>query len=192
MTAVAHSDLPRHRFTVAEYDQMGRTGVLRADERYELLDGEIVMMSPTGPRHAGQVDRLTQLLTSQLGNATIVRVQNPLVVGPHSEPEPDLAVLRKRSDFYTMSHPQGDDTLLVIEVADTSLAKDRDIKTPLYAAGRVPEVWVVDVDTATIDVHRKPAATGYTDVTTAGRGDTLTPDLLDGVTLTVDEILGLA
>jgi Uma2 family endonuclease len=164
MSARAEPDLRRWRFTVDQYEQMGRTGVFGPDDRVELLDGQIVRMSPIGPTHASIVDRLTQLLVTRLGQRFIVRVQNPVRLPPHSEPEPDLAVLLPRDDFYRTRHPGPGDVPLVIEVSHSSLALDRGIKVPIYAQAGLPQVWLVDVEQRTVTVHRRPEDRSYTDV----------------------------
>src|SRR6184192_4545534 len=133
------------RFSVDEYDRMGRAGVFHEDDRMELLDGQIVEMSPIGPGHAGCVRALTSLLTRLVAGRALVSVQNPVRLGEHSEPQPDVALLVPRADAYRTAHPQPKDVLLVIEVADASLEHDRDVKVPLYAAAGVPEVWLVNL-----------------------------------------------
>src|SRR5688572_13415266 len=118
----------RHSFTVAEYERMGRFGIFSEDERVELVCGEIIKMSPIGERHAACVDFLTQLITLRLRHSAIVRVQNPVQLDDYSEPQPDIAVLKPRDDFYNGAHPRPEDVLLVIEVSDTTLEYDRKLK----------------------------------------------------------------
>jgi len=140
------TDQPRrHRLSVADYYRMAEVGILRPDERVELIDGEIIDMPPVGSVHAGTVDQMAKILGDALGNQAIVRVQNPISLDDHSEPEPDIALLRRREDFYKSSHPTPDDVLLVVEIADSSLLFDRNIKVPLYARHGIVEVWLVDV-----------------------------------------------
>jgi Uma2 family endonuclease len=153
--------LARKLFTVTEYEQMIEAGIFGEDDRIELLDGEIVQMSPIGSRHAACVNRLNRLLTQILGQTAIVSVQNPIRLGDFSEPEPDLTVLTNRDDFYVQAHPVAEDVLLLIEVADSSLATDRTVKLPLYARAGIPEVWLVDVDAGMVDAYRTPSASGY-------------------------------
>jgi Uma2 family endonuclease len=137
--------LARRLFTVAEYHKMAEAGILSEDDRVELLEGEIVAMSPIGSRHAGLVNRLNRLFSQRAGDQVVVSVQNPVRLGGYSEPQPDLALLRPRADFYTSSHPGPEDVLLAVEVAETSAAVDREVKVPLYARFGVPEVWLVDL-----------------------------------------------
>lgn len=132
------------RFTVDEYHRMGAAGILTEDDRVELLAGEIVDMSPSGPLHASTVARLTALLTSQLGTRAIVWIQKPLLLRTaDSEPQPDVALLRPRSDFYVQAPPEVPDVSLVIAVADAAVEKERDVKLPIYARAGIPEVWLL-------------------------------------------------
>jgi Uma2 family endonuclease len=181
--------LSTRRFTVDEYHRMAEAGVLTEDDRVELLDGQIVPMTPIGHRHAGCVNRLNALLASRAGAAATVSVQNPVVLGEHQEPQPDVALLRYRADGYGTRLPAVADVLLVIEVADTTIERDWK-KIPVYARGGVPEVWLVDLATDQIHLHRKPAGGAYADVTTARRGASLNPVALPNVGLSAEEILG--
>jgi Uma2 family endonuclease len=181
--------LTHHRFTVDEYHRMGEAGIFHEDDRVELLDGQIVEMTPIGPRHAGCVNRLTGLFASVAGRVTL-SIQNPLVLDRHQEPQPDFAMLRHRADGYRARHPGPADVLLVVEVGDTSVASDRLSKIPLYAAVGIPEAWLVDLPADTVEVYRQPQAGRYADVRTAQRGETITAAQFPDVTLRVDEILG--
>jgi Uma2 family endonuclease len=147
---------------VGEYFRMGEAGVLGTDLRCELIEGEIIDMSPIGPPHASATNRLAALLSEAVHGKAIVSAQNPVVLGGLSAPQPDLALLRYRDDYYAQAHPGPADVLLLIEVADTSLAYDRDTKLPLYARFRVPEVWVVDIAGRHLDIRRDPEADHYT------------------------------
>ena len=177
-------------FTVDEYHRMAEAGILREDDRVELLDGQIVEMSPIGPRHARCVDDLGRLFSRRADHTVIVRIQNPLVLGVHQEPEPDLALVVARPDRYGRAHPGPTDVLLVIEVADTSLARDRERKLLIYASAHIAEVWLVDLEGEQIEVYRSPTSHGYRDVRTLGRGDTVTPMLVASGPVEVREILG--
>ena len=181
----------RRRFTVKDYHLMAQAGILHEDDRVELIEGEIVEMSPIGSQHAGIVDRLTRLLTRLTAETVIVRIQNPILLGAHSEPQPDISLLRSRQDFYTGSHPQAEHILLVIEVADTTIAYDREVKVPLYAREGVPEVWVVELATETVEVHRSLRPDGYGETLTLARGEILSPEALPTMALAVDDIFGL-
>ena len=181
--------LPRRRFTVAEYHQMAQAGILGEDDRVELIEGEIVEMPPIGDRHAASVDRLTERFVQRFSDAAIVRVQNPVRLGEHSEPQPDLALLRRRADFYASGHPAPPDVLLLVEVADTSAEFDRRVKVPLYARGGIPEVWLVDLEEEAIEIHRRPSAQGYQEVKVQGRGQTISPGAFPELAINMEEIL---
>ncbi len=163
MTNIAYADelRPRHRWTVADYHKMGETGVLARDARVELVEGEIIEMAPIGSGHAGRVKRLNDLLSSRLHGKAIVSVQDPVVLGDRSELQPDIAVLRWRADYYASAHPQPADVLLVIEVADTTVRYDREVKIPLYARHGIPEAWLLDLPGRRLEVYRSPHSGGY-------------------------------
>ena len=182
--------LTRRRFTVDEYHGMARAGILGEDDRVELIDGEIVEMAPIGSEHAGSVNQLTLLLVRRFSRRAVITVQNPIRLDPHNEPQPDLALLRPRPDFYRSALPTPADVLLVIEVADTTLAADRDVKMPLYAHAGIPESWLVDLQHAVVLVHREPTANGYRVVTTARPGERLTPLAFPDRDLAVSDLLG--
>jgi Uma2 family endonuclease len=182
-------DVQRRLFTVGDYYAMLDAGILTEDDRVELIQGEIVQMAPIGSAHAACVDRLTQMLVRLAGEAAIVRVQNPIRVSDLSEPQPDFALLRPRDDFYAKAHPRPADTLLVIEVAHSTLAYDLEIKTPLYALAGIPEVWVVDVGGATVRVFSEPSGNRYRIEHVADSEDVLRPVMLPSVQLPVREIL---
>ncbi len=180
----------RKRFTIEDYHRMGRAGIFSEDDRVELIDGEIVVMTPIGSPHAGKVDRLNNILTPRLAGRATVRVQNPVLLPPDSEPQPDLALIRPRPDFYERAHPRADDVLLLIEVSDTSLEYDRTVKLPLYARAGIPEVWIVDLAGECVEVYREPQPHGYRHVRRFTRGQSLTPSALPDLRLSVDEIFG--
>jgi Uma2 family endonuclease len=190
MSAQATENLMRRRFTIEEYERMGQTGILGEDDRVELLGGEIVQMTPIGPVHAAVVDRLNRVLVQRLGDRAIVRVQNPVRVDSHSEPQPDLVVARDRSDFYQLGHPTPDDILLAIEVADSSLAVDRAVKVPLYARAGIAEMWLVDLVARTVLVHRGPRDGEYAQVRPARPGEDVSLAAFADVILAIAEILG--
>jgi Uma2 family endonuclease len=182
--------LARRLFTVEEFHRMGKAGVFSEDDRVELLDREIVQMTPIGSRHAACVKRLIRLLDREVGDRTIVAAQDPIQLGEHSEPRPDLALLKPCPDFYAHAHPGPADVLLLIEVAETSADTDREAKLPLYARSGVFEVWLVDLSTERVEVYRKPAPHGYQESRTVGRGQHLAPQALPDLDLSVDAVLG--
>lgn len=146
----------RHRLTVAEYRRMGEVGILAPDARVELIDGEIIDMAPPGDLHAGTVDQLAALLSGAIGDRALLRVQSPISIDGYSEPQPDIALLRPRADYYKTSRPRPQDVWLVIEVADTSLGHDRDEKMPLYARGAIAEGWLVNLVGRRLTRYRNP------------------------------------
>ena len=184
------TELQRRRFTADEYHRMGEAGVFRDDDRVELVDGEIVEMTPIGSRHAACVDRLNALLQPSPAGAWHVRVQGPVRLDEYSEPEPDLSVLRSRADFYASAHPGPDDVMLVVEVADASLRYDRDIKVGLYARAGIPEAWLADLQNERVHVFTHPAPQGYRASRQLRRGERLTSQALPGVSFLVDDVLG--
>jgi Uma2 family endonuclease len=163
----------RHKVSLEEFHRMVEAGVFPEDLRLELVEGDLVEMSPIGKRHAAKVNRLLALLLPlpQSGKA-LISPQNPLVVG-ESELYPDLALLKPRPDFYEERLPEASDALLVVEVADTTLRYDLGTKLPLYARVGVPEVWVVDLEGGRVLVHRKPQGEAYREVQTLGPGEVL-------------------
>jgi Uma2 family endonuclease len=177
-------------FTVADYHRMAESGLLHEDSRVELLDGMVVEMSPIGSRHADCVNRLTERLVLALAGRAIVSVQNPVILDERSEPQPDVAVWKRRPEGYAAGLPRPKDVLLVIEVVDTTAYRDKVVKIPLYARARTAEVWLVRLDEDVVEIHREPGADGYGVVRSVGRGETLTPSLLPSVTLSVADILG--
>ncbi len=151
----------RYRLTADDYHRMGEAGIFAEEDRVELIEGEIIEMAPIGSQHAAYVARLQKLLERSAGDQAIIWVQNPVVLNDRSEPEPDICLLRPRKDFYASAHPHPADVLLIIEVADTSLTYDRDLKLPLYARHGIPEVWIVDLENRCLHVFTEAAETGY-------------------------------
>jgi Uma2 family endonuclease len=188
---VVHPSLgePR-RFTVDEYLRMAETGILPPDAAVELLDGEIVDVSPSGSRHAACISRLSALVHSRLRTGEIVRVQLPIRAGEGSLPEPDLAIVRFRDDYYSGAHPDPGDALLVVEVADSSVGFDRMVKSRIYADHGIPAYWLVDLNLDAVVVHGEPAAGAYRARRTARRGQLLSVQAVPGLEFLVEEILG--
>ncbi|MEA5550257.1 Uma2 family endonuclease [Anabaena cylindrica UHCC 0172] len=182
--------LMTRRFTVAQYNQMNQAGILTEDDRVELLNGEIIEMSPIGRRHATCVNRLNFLFSQLLTKKVIVSVQNPIILNNLSEPQPDIALLKPRADFYEAGHPQPEDILLLVEVADSSIEYDREIKIPLYASSGICEVWLIDIYEQLITVYRYPNANGYSEIKTFRHGDILDIQAFPELTLRVNDVLG--
>jgi Uma2 family endonuclease len=179
----------RRRFTRAEYHRMGEVGILTRSDRVELILGEIIKMSPIGRRHYAFVNNLSRLLTLGLADRAIVAVQGPIVLADDTEPEPDLAIIRRRTPSYKDREAHTEDAFLLIEVAESSLVYDRSTKLKLYAAAGIQEYWVVDCVAESIEIHRRPGADGYRDVTRiAGSAMTVAPQAFPDVTLALTEI----
>lgn len=179
----------RKKFTVHQYHQMIETGILTDRDRVELFKGEIIEMSPVGRRHAACVDRLTELFILRLASKAIVRTQNPIRLSDDSEPQPDLAILRRRDDFYAAGHPQPQDIFLVVEVADTTIDFDREIKIPTYAQEGISEVWLIDLNAQVIEVFQTPTVQGYQNIQRFQSGQILTTPNFSEIQISVDEIL---
>ena len=184
----------RHRLTVSDFHRMGEAGIFAAGDRVELIDGEVIDMSPIGALHAAIVALLTAFLCRSVGSGVIVWCQNPIRLDEASEPEPDIALLRPRADGYMSAHPGPEDVLVVIEVADTSLAYDLGVKVPLYARHGIPEAWVIDAATRQTRVFREPSAEGYRRELLVGPEETLasavlTDDAGAAVSVTLSHLL---
>jgi Uma2 family endonuclease len=180
----------RRCFSVDEYYRMAAAGVLTKDDRVELIEGEIIEMSPIGSRHAGCVNRLTALLSRELQSVGMTSVQNPIRIDDFSEPEPELALLKPRDDYYSQNHPTPEDVWLVIEVAETSVEYDRRMKMPLYARAAIPEAWLVNLPADTVEIHTRPLNGKYQQVQKLKRGQTFVTHALPTLELVVDTILG--
>jgi Uma2 family endonuclease len=179
----------RHSLTVEDYYRMAEVGILGPDDRVELIEGEIIDMPPPGELHAGTVSQLDHLLQRAVGDRAIVFVQNPAVLGRYSAPQPDIALLRSRADFYKSALPRSGDILLVIEVADTSLRYDRDVKVGLYARHTIPELWLVDVRGKRLTRYRDPTAAGaYSRVDEPDLGSPVEVGGLPGVGMDLDAV----
>jgi Uma2 family endonuclease len=182
--------ITKRHFNITEYYRMAEAGILSEDDRVELIEGEIIKMTPIGSRHAGCVSRLNALFNRLIGETAVVSIQNPLRLSNFSEPQPDIALLKPRDDFYSNAHPTPADVLLIIEVSDTSLEYDRDIKLPLYAATSMPEVWLVNLIKDTIEIYREPHSGMYREVRYFTHGETVSPLFNSNLTLSVGAIIG--
>lgn len=179
----------RRLFTLRELERMEAAEILAPDERIELIEGEIIQMPPIGEYHAGVVAILTRLF-SKLGDRSVFWGQSPLRLDDESLPQPDVALLRPRDDFYTQHRPEARDVLLLIEVSDTTVAFDRGRKQPLYAQHGIQEYWLVNLRAQTIEVYRDPAEERYATTQVFRRGQHLSPAAFPDLEITVDTVLG--
>ena len=178
----------RHLLTTHDFHKMGEAGIFGADDRIELIEGELIDMAPIGSLHAGTVMRLTRLLTQALAGRAILSPQNPVWLADRSEPQPDIAVLRNRADFYRNSHPGPEDVLLLMEVADTTLSYDRDVKIPLYARHGIPEVWLVDPNAQSLEVYRQPKKEGYRELLRPENSESVALSRLSDVSIALADL----
>jgi Uma2 family endonuclease len=189
--SVAMEDwLRRHRITVDEYHRMAEVGLLAPDARVELIDGEIIDMPPIGSRHAAAVSRLDEILHVVVGKRAIVLCQGPIHLGDLTEPQPDLALLARREDFYEQRTPTASDILLVIEVSDTTLHQDLHTKMSLYARHGIPELWVVDVEGRQLHVFRNPADSAYSEAIATYKPGAIAIASLNGITVDLSSLFG--
>lgn len=186
MTAVLHArehkiKLPYHIWTVSEFHQMTEAGLLDETDRVELIEGELVDRAPIGSRHAFWVDRIAEALGGGASAAYMVRVQNPVLLGERSEPRPDIALVKRNN--YADRHPGAEDILLLIEVSDTTLEYDRDVKLALYARHAITEVWLIDVNARELSVYCEPAEGQFRLTRKPTAAETVSPTLLPGIAL---------
>ena len=179
-----------HQFSVTDYALLAETGIVREDDRLELIEGRIVDMSPIGSSHASFVNRLLAICVRLFHPQAIVSVQNPVQLNAYSEPQPDLMLLQPRDDFYAEHHPTPEDVLLLIEVADTSLEYDQQVKIPLYARSGIQEVWRLNLCNQTLEVYRVPSAEGYQMTLILRDQQQVTPQAFPDVSLTIAHLLG--
>ena len=177
------------KFTVAEYYRMGEAGVFHPEERVELIEGTIVVMAPIGIRHSGSVIRYIQVFSRLAGDRFVLQIQNPIHLDDNSEPQPDVILLRPRSDNYFDSHPGPADVLLVIEVSDTSLNYDRGVKAHLYGRHNIPETLVLNLPGDCIEGFTRPGPEGYAQHNIYRRGDKISPVSLPDLELVVEDLL---
>ena len=179
-----------HAFTVGEYYRMAETNILTEEDRVELIAGQIVAMSPIGSRHAACVKRLNLLIGKMVGDSMLIGVQDPIQLDAYSAPEPDLVLLRPRADFYAEAHPSAADVLLAVEVADTSIDYDREVKLPLYARAGLPEVWLIDLQKGCIEVYAQPQGGAYQQRVEVAANATLASPTIAHLALAAADVLG--
>ncbi|MBI2760700.1 MAG: Uma2 family endonuclease [Chloroflexi bacterium] len=179
----------KRKLSVDDYHRMWESGVFGHEERVELIDGELYAMGAIGPGHGSGTMSLNYLLNRRVGERAYVHVQNPIVLSDYSEPEPDITLLRPRSDFYWGQTPSAEDVLLLIEIADSSLSHDRNVKLPRYASAGVPEVWIVNLVDRCVEVYRGPTGDRYLETLTYVADDVLHPSAFPDVAIAVTEII---
>ncbi len=179
----------KRRFSVEEYYCMGEAGILKPDERTELIHGEVYVMPPVGPGHAESGSRAERTFYRHLDDRAIIRSQYPVRLPDDSEPQPDIVLARPRPEGYRAAHPAPADVLLLVEIADTTLARDRDVKLPLYAAAGIPETWLMNLPEDRIEVYRDPAPEGYRSITLVPRDGAVTPLAFLDVAIPCAELL---
>jgi len=183
-------EISRYYFSVAEFERMGEAGVFTKDARLELIEGEIIEMSPIGSRHAACVNFLSRFLNQTVGDIALISTQNPIRLNDFSEPEPDLALLRLHDDFYRDAHPTPADVLLIIEVADTTLAYDQQVKVPLYAKAGIAEVWIINLTDEQIEVYAELTDGTYQTTVNFRRGEEASARTIANLTVGVTDVLG--
>lgn len=182
--------LPRRKFTVDEYHNFIEQGVFKPEERIELWEGEFIEMSPIGKRHAGVVAALTAFLNHLFFREFVVWAQNPILLNDFSEPQPDVCLLKRRDDFYRTESATAKDVLLAMEVSDTTVKYDRDIKFPRYAENGIEESWLIDLENDRVEIHTQPTKNGYKLVKILHRGDIAESTVFAEIKIAVDDILG--
>lgn len=183
-------ELAKRWIRADEYERMGEAGIFEQDARLELIEGEIFEMSPIGSPHAACVKFLSGLLHRLFGGTFIVSVQDPIRLDDFSEPQPDVALLRRRNDFYRGAHPTAADVLLVVEVADATVVTDRRIKAPLYARAGIPEMWLVNIPDGQVEIYSDPSGDSYTRSEVFARDAEARSHNVEGLAVSVAELLG--
>ncbi|QTA90596.1 Uma2 family endonuclease [Desulfonema magnum] len=185
------TNVRRKMFTTDEYHRMTELGILGEDDHLELIEGDIIQMAAAiGSYHASCVDRLTQLFAANFAGKAIVRVQNPVSIGKHSEPEPDIALLKFRENFYAETHPGPKDVLLIVEVSDSTLKYDRETKLPLYAKAGIKETWIINLQEGCVEVYTGPSKQGYDTLRKFRKQTVITSDSFPDLHLSADDIMG--
>lgn len=180
--------MERRLFNADELPKLIESGILHEDERIELIDGDLVKMSPIGEKHAKILRRLLRILPKLLEDKYLLDAQNPVRLSDFNQPQPDITVLRWREDDYADGHPTADAVLLIIEISDTSLAFDQEIKLPRYAAAGVPEVWIIDINRNKVEQYTNPQHDYYQMHLTLSVGDTLSPHFDNTIAISIQNL----
>ncbi len=189
MSVTTDNFCKKHLTNLDEWKRLGEANIFPPGSRVELINGEIIDMAPIGSNHSGKINRLTQLLVRLVSNQAVVSIQNPVQLGDLSEPEPDLMLLKPNDDFYSSQHPQANDVLLLIEVADSSLKFDQNQKLRLYAMHNISEYWLLNIKDCCIEVYRQPHDGLYAEKNTLRSGDKITLSQLKNITINISDIL---
>ncbi|MBE9123305.1 Uma2 family endonuclease [Tychonema sp. LEGE 07199] len=182
--------IQRRLFTVQEYHLMNEAGVFGEDDRVELIEGEIIQMAAIGTRHASSVKRLTRRFSLIPEDRVTLGVQDPIQLTEKTEPQPDVVLLQPRADYYETAHPMPSEVLLLVEVSDSTVDYDRDVKVPNYSRSGIQEVWLWDLEVNCLEVYRNPTANGYISVQKFERGETVSPLGFPDFVVSIDGILG--
>ena len=182
--------IQRRLFTVQEYHLMGEAGIFGNNERVELIQGEIIQMAAIGTRHASSVKRLIRSFSVIPEDSAILGVQDPIQLTERTEPQPDVVLLQPRADYYATAHPIPSEVLLLVEVSDSTIDFDRDVKVPNYARSGIQEVWLWDLEVNCLEVYRNPTANGYTSMQKFERGEIVAPLAFPEFEVSVDFVLG--
>lgn len=180
----------RKKFTVGQYHQMIESGILTDRDHVELIQGEIIEMSPVGRHHAACVDRLNELLVLKLFRKALIRVQSPILLSDNSEPQPDISILQRREDFYNAGHPTPADIFALVEVSDSTIEFDRDVKVPMYAQEQISEVWLLNLNNTQIERYRQPIANTYQQQQIFNLGETLSFQGFPDIPIEVNQVFG--
>ncbi len=181
--------LTKRRFTVDDYQRMGQAGILSEGDRVELVDGEVVAMTPIGARHTACVNRATHAFVTAVGGNGIVQIQSPVRLDLYHEPEPDIVLLKPRDDFYASRLPGPGDILLIVEIADSSIEYDRDVKARIYAESGIPEYWLADLNANLVSRYTAPEQDAFRTIEPHHRGQSIAPQLLPACLIAVDVLL---
>jgi len=178
------------RFRVEDFRKMMEAGILPEESGWEIIDGYLIDKMSIGSKHAGTVKRLNRILTNWAENNAIISIQDPIHIDEYNEPEPDIALLKPRDDFYGESHPMPQDVLLLIEVSNSTIEYDRKIKKTIYAEAEIPEFWLVNLQNNTVECYSQPKNGNYRLARILESGETVKSTSIENLTLTVEEILG--
>lgn len=179
------------RFRVEDFRKMTQAGILPEESGWEIIDGYLIDKMTIGSKHAGTVKRLDEIIRDRIGKAVIVSIQDPIHLDDYNEPEPDVALLKRRSDFYAQSHPSPQDVLLLVEVFDSTIEYDREIKKVIYAKAGIREFWLVNLLNNTVEVYSQPKNGNYHLARILESGETVEATAVENLKMQIDEILGL-